>query len=80
MNVAEVASSTGEPSLGFPFSHKAMVYMDAGQLATVKELKEIIPQTHFWSQKLLLLRNLPSPFHYAFYDKTGSVSSSCSVC
>ncbi|XPD84189.1 linear amide C-N hydrolase [Proteus mirabilis] len=42
-----------------------------GQYATVKELKEIIPQTHFWSQKLLLLRNLPSPFHYAFYDKTG---------
>ncbi|MFF0981896.1 linear amide C-N hydrolase [Proteus mirabilis] len=42
-----------------------------GQYATVKELKEIIPKTHFWSQKLLLLRNLPSPFHYAFYDKTG---------
>ncbi|EEG83486.1 linear amide C-N hydrolase [Proteus penneri] len=41
------------------------------QYATVEELKQNIPKTAFWSQKLLLLHNLPSPFHYAFYDKTG---------
>ncbi|QAV24465.1 linear amide C-N hydrolase [Proteus hauseri] len=42
------------------------------QYATVAELKQALPQTIFWSQKLLLLRNLPSPFHYAFYDTTGA--------
>lgn len=42
------------------------------QYETVEELKHAIPKTAFWSQKLLLLRNLPSPFHYAFYDKTGA--------
>ena len=41
------------------------------QYATVAELKKAIPKTAFWSQKLLLLRNMPSPFHYAFYDRTG---------
>lgn len=41
------------------------------QYDTVAELKKVIPKTAFWSQKLLLLRNMPSPFHYAFYDNTG---------
>lgn len=42
------------------------------QYATIAELKNVIPNTSFWSQKLLLLRDMPSPFHYAFYDKTGA--------
>ncbi|MDD9338220.1 MAG: linear amide C-N hydrolase [Providencia heimbachae] len=42
------------------------------QYATIAELKKAIPKAAFWSQKLLLLRGMPSPFHYAFYDKTGA--------
>lgn len=42
------------------------------QYSTVAELKQAIPETVFWSQKLLLLKCAASPFHYAFYDKTGA--------
>lgn len=42
------------------------------QYATIEELKKVIPNIPFWSQKLLVLKGAPSPFHYAFYDKTGA--------
>lgn len=39
--------------------------------ATVKELKAGMKNVPFWSQSLALVGGLKSPFHFAFYDKTG---------
>lgn len=39
--------------------------------ATVKELKEGVKNVAFWSESLALIGGLKSPFHFAFYDKTG---------
>lgn len=39
--------------------------------ATVEDLKAGINETYFWSEELVILGGLKSPFHFAVYDKNG---------
>lgn len=64
------------PALKQTQYHQAIAVTELGEWALasfsrVDEVKTAIEKGDFWSPKLALFDNMVSPFHYAFYDRSG---------